>query len=130
MKIKSHSNAGNVLVISIVTCMLMGMGLASYLTLVQSQNRMVMRSRTWNAAIPAAEAGIEEALTHLNVCGDDYRATNGWTWTDNQFVMSRTLKNFRYSVGLDSSNQPVILSTGYVQNAQGVSEVKRIVRVA
>lgn len=130
MKFKSPSNAGNVLIVSIVTCMLMGMGLASYLTLVQSQNRMVMRSRTWNAAIPAAEAGIEEALTHLNVCGDDYRATNGWSWTDKQFVITRKFENFRYSVGLDSSNQPIILSTGYVQNAQGVSEVQRIVRVA
>jgi hypothetical protein len=130
MKIKSRSDAGNVLVISIVTCMLMGMGLASYLTLVQSQNRMVMRSRTWNAAIPVAEAGIEEALTHLNVCGDSNRATNGWSWIDQQFVISRTFDNFRYSVGLDSSNQPIIFSTGYVQNAQGVREVSRIVRVA
>ena len=39
-----------------------GTALASYLKLVEFQNRAVVRSQFWNGAIPMCEAGIEEAL--------------------------------------------------------------------
>jgi hypothetical protein len=129
MKITSRPNSGSILMASLLTCVILGVGLASYMTLVQTQNRFVTRSRTWNSAIPAAEAGIEDALTHLNVIGDGNRAANGWTLSSNLYTVTRDFGNFRYSVGLDSSNQPSITSTGWVQSASGTSGVTRIVRV-
>jgi len=120
---------GSVMVLGLVTGAILMVGLASYISLIQAQNLSVMRSQTWNSAIPAAEAGIEDALAHLNTIGDKYRATNGYALEGNLFVASRELNGFRYSVGIDSSNQPAIYATGYVHAPKGGAEVSRVIRV-
>src|SRR5258706_4715886 len=43
--------------------------LSTYLYLVANQNQTVLRSMSWNSAIPVVEAGIEEALTQLHYSG-------------------------------------------------------------
>ncbi len=129
MKINLRKEAGNVLMITLVTGAALGVGLASYFSLIQAQNNAVMRSQNWNAAIPAAEAGLEEALTHLNVVGDADRATNGWVLKNNQYWMAREFGSFRYEIGLDISNQPAIYSTGYVRAPKGTGEITRVIRV-
>ncbi|PYJ00229.1 MAG: hypothetical protein DME25_21220, partial [Verrucomicrobia bacterium] len=52
--------------------------LASYLTMTSRQNESVMRSLCWNAALPLAEAGIEEAYSHLHKNPTNF-AADGWT---------------------------------------------------
>jgi hypothetical protein len=88
-----------------------------------------MRSQVWNAAIPAAEAGVEDALAHLNTIGDRPRGTNGYVFTNNLFVISRELNGRRYTVAIESSNQPAIYSTGYVRAPKGAGEISRAIRV-
>ncbi|MEO7300643.1 MAG: hypothetical protein ABI042_18930, partial [Verrucomicrobiota bacterium] len=61
-----NQNRGSVLVVTLVITGILGFTLASYLTLVGTQSRSVSRSQTWNYSIPVAEAGIEEAIVHLN----------------------------------------------------------------
>ncbi|MDX1952100.1 MAG: hypothetical protein SFY81_07930 [Verrucomicrobiota bacterium] len=129
MKIRISKEHGSVLMLTLVTAGTLGIGLASYLKLVQAQNRSVMSSQVWNSAIPAAEAGIEEALTHLNIVGDDNRAQNGWTADNGQFVLSRTIGDIRYAVAISSSNQPSITSTGFVKVATENREISRVVHV-
>lgn len=129
MKFNFRREAGNILMITLVMGGIMGVGLASYFSLVQAQNNAVLRSRTWNSAIPAAEAGLEDALTHLNVLGDAERGTNGWVWTNNMYWTARTFGTFRYEVGLDKSNQPSIYSTGWVQAPKGTQWLSRVIRV-
>ena len=67
MKIRLNTQPdGSILVITLLTAFVIGVGVASYLVLVSNQNYSTMRSLAWNTTIPLAEAGIEEALTHLN----------------------------------------------------------------
>ena len=51
------------------------------MSLLKSQNGSNMRSQSWNSAMPVVEAGIEEALAHLNSTGlgNGNLATQGWT---------------------------------------------------
>ncbi len=78
---KNGEQGSTVLLVSLMITVIMGIALASYLVMVQTQNRSVFRSQNWNNAIALTEAGIEEGLTHLNavaaVPGD--LATDGWT---------------------------------------------------
>jgi hypothetical protein len=52
--------------------------MGGYLMLVAQQNRLSVRSQSWNLAISYVEAGVEEGLQHLN---KNYLnlATEGWT---------------------------------------------------
>ena len=55
--LKARETAGNALIVTLLTCLVIGFGLASYLVLVSSQNYSVMRSLAWNSTIPILEAG-------------------------------------------------------------------------
>ena len=128
-KVRKSSEDGGVILVTLGLTAAMGITLASYLKLVEMQNRSVVRSQLWNAAMPAAEAGIEEALTHLNFVGDDNRAINGWSLSGGNYTFERTLGESRYVVSITGSNQPAITSIGYVQDAFNQAEVKRTVFV-
>ena len=71
--------SGAALLIMLLIVLLIGMSLGSYLALVSSQHRSVMRSLAWNAAVPAMEAGVEEALTQVFHSGITNLAANGWS---------------------------------------------------
>lgn len=105
--------SGSVLLVSVLTLAIIAMGLGGYLVIVGNQNRSVMRSMQWNAAIPLSEAGIEEALAQLN--NRDVTNFSGWTATNTQWKMQRTVGNAFYVVTLNTSvySSPIILSTGY-----------------
>src|SRR6185503_15251432 len=69
---------GSTLVLTMITSALVGTVLASYLQLVGNRNQSAMRATAWNTAIPVLEAGIEEALTHLQFDKNNPSA-NDWT---------------------------------------------------
>src|SRR4029078_7653955 len=98
MKFRLSREHGGTLLITLSLSIVLGTALASYLKLVEYQNKAVVRSQYWNAAMPMAEAGIDEALTHLNVRGDADLASNGWNLQDGQYKMSRNLGGSRYEV--------------------------------
>lgn len=129
MKIQLKRNSGSALLVTIGVAAIVGITLASYLGLVQSQNRAVIWSQTWNAALPAAEAGIEEALTHLNYVRDGARDTNGWTASGDYFLRSGKMGQGEYSVAIDNAVPPGIVSTGLVVMPLTGREIRRVVRV-
>jgi hypothetical protein len=129
MKIRISSQHGGVLLVSLSLTIILGTALASYLKLVEYQNRSVSRSQFWNSAIPAAEAGLEEALSHLNYLGDNNRATNGWVYDNGNYKISRAMGNSRYEVSIDSMTQPSITSVGYVTEPISGTELKRTILV-
>jgi hypothetical protein len=121
-------NRGSVLLVTLVITGILGFTLASYLTLISSQNRAVTRSQTWNATIPIAEAGIEEAIAHLNknclgnfiLSGTtvDWNA-DGWHAIPDGIQKSNRLGNNFYIVKVMTNapyttNAPAIFSEGYV----------------
>jgi hypothetical protein len=72
----------------IVSMITIGTLLAAYLKLVSVQNQLVARSQNWNRAVPILEAGVEEAIAHLNKNGSPDAGGNinlgalggdGWT---------------------------------------------------
>jgi hypothetical protein len=123
---KYHANRrgerGNTLLLTIVVTGLIGFLLAAYLTLVQNQNQANVRSQSWNSAMPVVEAGIEEALQHLNKNGatNGSLATDGWAGGGSVYSVTRTLGNALYSVTIrnyypgTTTNTPLIESKGYV----------------
>jgi hypothetical protein len=90
--------------------------LGSYLAMTSNQNQSAVRSRLWNAAMPVAEAGIEEALSQVYNNAGNYSA-DGWTGTNN-YTKQRYLGNDYYNVGFtgDPTNGITITSTGFVQS--------------
>ena len=95
---------------------IIGFSLASYLTLVGSQHRSTVRSQTWNAAIPVLEAGIEEALAHLNLNNVSNILRDGWQNTAlNTYSLRRDLGDSFYVVDIDTTvrSEPIIYSRGY-----------------
>lgn len=130
MKIQVHQNqAASALIVTLMLAAGMGVALASYLKLVEYQNRAVVRSQYWNAAIPASEAGIEEALTHLNKTLGENMASSGWKSDSGSFLMSRTIGEASYDVWISDEDQPVITSRGYVRDVVSNIQLTRGIRV-
>src|SRR4030095_7908588 len=116
----------------VITMIRVGLMLAAYLKMVSVQNQLSMRSQITNRTVPILEAGIEEAMAHLNQNGAPDAAgsfnlanlaVDGWSgnsvlgWTK-----SGRIGNDYYFVQISSwagSNTafPFINSTGYVQQS-------------
>jgi len=131
MKLHFHKNqnvSGSILLISLGIAVVLGLLLAGYMTYTSNQTLCVARSQTWNAAIVLSEAGVEEALAHLNRGApyfDPAEATNnlacnGWTDLGNgQYAAPRRfLGQDYYDVTITILSQtPVINSVGFVRAA-------------
>src|SRR5262245_55295433 len=98
--LRQSGQGGNTLLLTIVVTGLIGFLLAAYLTLVQSQTGATMRSQSWNFAMPVIEAGIEEAMQHLNKNGatNNSLATDGWSGSGSTYSITRALGDSYYSV--------------------------------
>lgn len=129
MRILVPRQHGSALLITLLVASVVGFTLASYLTLVSSQNQTTMRSLSWNNAMPVIEAGIEEALTHLNKRLMTNMTADGWSLSTGGYTKTRTLGDGFYQVLITATNPPVILSTGYVRVPLGTNYIRRAVRV-
>lgn len=110
--------SGKILMVAVFIGAVVGIVLASCLTLVNSQNQAVARSQAWNACVPVIEAGIEEALAHLNNEKETTWAVNGWVQNGSVYSRPpRTMGDGFYLVNIILTNvvQPVIVCTGYVR---------------
>src|SRR5437763_11765794 len=124
------SQAGSTLLLTVAAKGIIGLMLVSYLSLVKVQNISGFRSQAWNATIPVIEAGIEDALCHLNAHGSNgpLGGIDGWTASSitlsdgghNGYAVSRTVGENSYNVFIynwipGGTNQfPVIESRGFV----------------
>ena len=70
--------SGHILVATLVIAGVLGIALAAYLNVLHTQNNLTVRSQVWNACMPVVEAGIEEALAHINSTGTTNWESNGW----------------------------------------------------
>src|ERR1044071_6887237 len=107
--------SGHVLVMTLVIAGVLGIALAAYLNVIHTQNNMTVRSQVWNACMPLVEAGIEEALAHVNSPTTTNWESNLWQrqGTTN-FVKSRTFGSgtFTCTISTNSDPNPVITCTG------------------
>src|SRR5687767_14852121 len=111
----------------VVSMIVAGVMLAAYLTMISVQNQLVERSQAWNRSVPVLEAGIEEALAHLNHnAGADAAgvfnvnlATDGWsTHPSGGWFKTNTVGDDYYYVRITSfvagNNYPFIEAEGFV----------------
>jgi len=113
---RQHSSNGSVFLITVCAGAIIGLLLVCCLSLVNSQNQSVVRSQTWNVCIPLVEAGIEEAMAHLNNPNETSFAVNDWKQDGNHYYRSRTMGTNFYDVRINLADifKPVIVCTGYV----------------
>ena len=119
-------NTGSTLLTTLVIAAVVGLTAVAYLKMVSNQNYLVQRSQAWNTTIPIIEAGVEEALTHLNRNGTNALNLNltadGWTLQNGLYVKQSWVGESYYVVTLKFDTRPEIVSQGYVpQQANYVS---------
>src|SRR5678815_2011514 len=69
---------GNFLMVAVFTLAIAGALVIGCLSVVHSQNVNIARSQAWNECIPVIEAGIEEAMAHLNNHADTNLTSDNW----------------------------------------------------
>ena len=104
------------MVVALVTGMVIGIVLVSYLTMVSSNQRAVARSETWNAAMPVIEAGIEEAMAHIHRNYPTNAQSNGWSGSGANLIKPRWMGDGVYLVNIIGTNQPVIESCAFMKS--------------
>src|SRR6185295_5895143 len=128
MKLRTKSEQGGVLLVVLMSSLILGISLASYLQYTSNQSRSIMHSQAWNAAIPVAEAGIEEALAHINdsVVGTNW-THNGWTIVSNQFQKIGRVRGGDYVAQISPDKLPIITCTGYTTDGRSAQNIARAV---
>jgi hypothetical protein len=130
MKIQINKAArtnGNVLVVTLLIAVIIGVTLGSYLTLVDQRSRSVARSQIWNGTMSVTESGIEDGLALLNKFSGSPNVTNwagtctsdGWAnLGGNVYHLTRYMDAAHttyYEVYItNANNAPILRSTGYV----------------
>lgn len=130
---RNRANRGSVLLVVMGTIVVIGIALAAVLGLATHEQRILARTSAWNSALPVAEAGIEEAMSHLQKVKDGPRAVNGWVADGSSFKLGRTnSSDSRYVVGISGpsgTNPPNVLSVGEVWCPSAGRHIKRTVLV-
>jgi hypothetical protein len=121
--------SGSVLVTTLVLAMLVGVVVGALLIISQQHNTLTARSQTWSGEIPIAEAGIEEALAHLNSKPKTLVA-DGWTNFGSNVVKSRVLGDGYYYTTLSTQVfRPTIVSVGFGRVPLQTNFTRRVVTV-
>src|SRR5689334_12160969 len=106
---RSHSHiAAKVLFSVLVIGVLASMVVGALLVLAQQHHYMTARSMTWCSEIPIAEAGIEEAMAHLNSKPKSF-TNNGWNLSGGKYSKTRTLTDGYYFATISNVMNPVIV---------------------
>jgi hypothetical protein len=123
--------SGSVLLIVTFIAGVLALMLGTYLAMTSQENVTVKRSIGWNAALPMAEAGIEEACSQVTVNMAGYW-NDGWTFNTTNMMYNKTryLGDSYYSVDLNGwpGGLAFITSTGYGAWT-GSNYISRTVRI-
>lgn len=137
----SH-RSGSVLVVTLLIAMVIGITLAAFMDLSGAAHRSVIRSGVWNSCVPLAEAGIEEALTHVylnstnlatqgwTLAGSGVTMSNGVTITNAVYTKSRSLNGGNYIATIQSGATPTITVQGNLPKPLSTTEmISRTIQV-
>jgi hypothetical protein len=108
---------GGAIIIALVICAIGSLAMAGYLLLIEQQNQLSARSQSWNISMAVVEAGIEEALEHLNVNIGNLTA-DGWSFDGTFYNRTRTLPDgngYLVSVCVTNPSTPIILAEAQVK---------------
>lgn len=116
LNLSSFRQRGSVMVTTLVIALLVGLLVAALLFVAQQQNYLTARSRVWCSEIPIAEAGIEEAISHI-ISLPANMTDNGWQASGTNFFKTRTFSNayFYTTIIPDSPTTNTIISVGFAR---------------
>lgn len=127
--LRAQRNQGSILFVAVIISIVIALSLGGYLAVAAGQQRSVLRSQKWNAALDLAEAGIEEGLAQANASPNDF-SVNSWGVSGNTYgPVVRTLSGGTYGVCMIGSNTPTIYATGCVTAPLTSTVLTRTVRV-
>ena len=127
--IKKKSEQGAILVGILIVGVIVSTVLVALVTLVTQEHKMLTQSATWNSALPQAEAGIEEAMSHMRQVGVGPRSVNGWTLTSvTNVYLTRTNSEGAFKVLISGATPPIVTSTGLVWSARTGKYIQRRIR--
>jgi len=110
------NRSGSALLVTVFITGVLALLVGTYLAMTVSSNNSVKHSSGWNAALPLAEAGVEEALTHLALNTNGY-GVDGWVLnpTNRTYGKQHFLNDGYYSVSISGGNgaTAAITSVGY-----------------
>ena len=130
MKMRISNERGSVLLGALVILGLLALTLMATLKMVSTQRTIVNRTQKWNLAIPVCEAGVEDAMAHLNYSGTTNLGSDGWSLTTNgNYLRSNNISSGYYSATISTALPPVIISQGYVLDPLKSNYLTRRVQV-
>src|SRR5688572_17544644 len=104
---------GGILVVTIIFCSLVGVVLVAYLSMLKSQHKFTYRSQVWNDCVATCEAGIEEAMSHINYSGTTSNfAINGWVLSGGAYRKQRNINGGFVRMAIATAIPPMITVTG------------------
>ena len=115
--LQKRSTRGSALVPTVLFCGLLGVSIVGYLMMVEQQSRLSARSQSWNIAIALVEAGIEDALQHLNQNRTNL-TSDGWTASGAFYTHSQTLadgNSYEVTISMANPSLPEIICQSYVK---------------
>lgn len=110
---------GSILVVMMVISAVIGLTLISVMTWAQQEHQSTIRSKAWNAALPLAEAGVEEALAHLAFTNN--MRSSGWALEGSRITKTRSLGSDHFKATIETNlqakgvHQLDIISRGFVK---------------
>ncbi len=129
-------DSGGVLIVTLLLCVVLGILIGSYLSLAKAQHLSAARSESWNRALIVAEAGVEEAMAHLNSgVTTNNLAVNSWTDAGGGNYRKTNYVGASYSLvtikipPAATNPYPLVVSRSYVPGPISTPTVSRTVQV-
>ncbi len=123
-----RSEQGHTLLVACLTMIIIGLALVTYLELQTNANQLVVRSQVWNACLPVAEAGIEEALEHCSYNPSNL-LSSGWSLVGNRYYRTNTVGEGFVVVNLSTNAPHDIVAIGSYPMPGTAAYVSRTVKV-
>src|SRR6185295_5566612 len=118
---------GGILVTTVIFCGLVGLMLVAYLGMLRSQQKYTYRSQVWNDCVAICEAGIEDAMAHINYDGRGNNfETDGWVLSGNAFRKERKFNTGGFvRTAISNGIPPIIIAEGYLQAPAQTTYIRR-----
>jgi len=131
LRARRSNERGSILVIAVIFAALVGLALVAYLSLIKNQQKLTHRSKVWNDCMPLCEAGVEDALAHMNFSGTTTSfGINGWAFSGNAYRKELTLNGGTVRIAISNDLPPTIFASGALRAPlSSSSDITRTVRV-
>lgn len=111
-----RSEEGSTLMMAVIPMIILSVALIACLELAMSRTRMTIRSQAWNTSLAMSEAGVEDAMAHLNYTEGVNLARFGYTLSGSRFVKNNvTLGDGSYSISITTNDPPTVSAQGFAR---------------